>query len=187
MLFDRGFAKSYWIMSKKHNFQKLDTDRAQFAVAVQDARDLVTSWMGANFGAQDEQEEELPIKVLSSTTMGLGANPTEKFGGPGSSNSGPNNGANVGTGSRKALEKLQKSTQKMQKQRQHNNNNNSNTSNNNSTNIANKKHQNVRPPMRIPNEDDSEEEEESRTSKTRAVKRVSALDAYKQSKKKRKH
>lgn len=171
-------------MSKKHNFQKLDTDRAQFAVAVQDARDLVTSWMGSDFDAQDEQEEELPIKVLSSTTMGLGANPAEKFGGSNFTSNSFNasqSGQNAGSGSRKALEKLQKSTQKIQKQKQTQANNN-----NNNNNIANKRHQSVRPPLRIP-ESDSEEEEESRTSKTRAVKRISALDAYKQSKKKRKH
>lgn len=126
---------------EKTDFKKLDVERAQIAVAVQEARDLVAKMLGSGF---DNAEEEKPVIAASSSVVGLGYK--------------IDTSAQVSQG--KALEKLKTAHKKS---------------------IA---RSNVQP---VSKQESDSEEEESRTSSVRTQKRgMTALDAYRNKRNKRK-
>jgi len=135
-----------------HDFKKLDIERAQIAVSIQGARDLVSQWIGHD---DDDSEDELPIPTMTSSTAGLGA---------ASEKPAPTQNA--------ALSKLQKKYTKPVDR-------NTPTTTRNSLSPS-------RNGPSAPVNSDSESDSESRTTvKTKKRGSVSAIEAYKQNKKKK--
>lgn len=58
----------------KPDYANLEVERARISVSIEEARNLVTQWMGADFSEKDDQ---LDVKVNEglSTTVGLGYKP----------------------------------------------------------------------------------------------------------------
>lgn len=54
---------------EKTDFKKLDVERAQIAVSVQKARDLVAKMLGSG---SDTSEEDVPVVAAASSVAGLG-------------------------------------------------------------------------------------------------------------------